>query len=694
MTNRLNEATSPYLLQHASNPVHWWEWGPEALALAKAEDKPIFLSVGYAACHWCHVMAHESFEDPDIAAILNEHFISIKVDREERPDIDSIYMDAVVALTGRGGWPMTMFLTPEDEPFYGGTYFPPSERHGMPSFQRVLTSIIDAWENRRDQVDANATNMRGRLAQSSQLKPQPGELSTDLLDAAFDQLYQFYDDHEGGFGSAPKFPQGMTLEFLLRQHMRTGEPAPLAMVTHTLRKMANGGMYDQLGGGFHRYSTDAHWLAPHFEKMLYDNALLARVYLYAWQITGAPFFRRIVEETLDYVLREMTDPSGGFYSTQDADSEGVEGKFFVWTVDEVKSILGEEDGTLFCRYYDVTEHGNFEGKNILHVDEDVDTVAQASGASPDQLRVVLERGRERLFVERETRIKPGLDDKVLAAWNGLMMRAMAEAGVAFNRPDYLDAAIRNAEFIHDEMLDERGRLHRSWKEGRATLNGYLEDYTVVAEGLVALYQTTFDSQWLVEAERLLQIVHEHFWDAENGGAFHTSDDHEQLIVRRKDFFDNAEPSGNSAYVTAAMRLGRLLESYEYAERSESIFRIMRHSLATQPSGFGHLLSALDFYLRPSREIAIVGDPNDPATQALSQIVYAQWLPDTVMAGFDPGRGETSPRPGQSQDGQARGLPLLEGRTLVNDQPAAYVCRNFVCNLPVTEPGTLVKQLNE
>ena len=608
MTNQLNKATSPYLLQHADNPVHWWEWSPEALALAKAEDKPIFLSVGYAACHWCHVMAHESFEDTDIAAILNEHFVSIKVDREERPDIDSIYMDAVVAITGQGGWPMTMFLTPSGEPFYGGTYFPPSERYGMPSFQRVLTSVIDAWENRRDQVDANAANMRERLAQTNQLKPQAGDLSTDLLDAAFDQLYQYYDDHEGGFGSAPKFPQPMSLEFLLRQHMRTGESAPLAMVTHTLRKMANGGMYDQLGGGFHRYSTDAYWLVPHFEKMLYDNAQLARVYLYTWQMTGDSFFKRIVEETLDYVLREMTDSSGGFYSTQDADSEGAEGKFFVWRVDEVKALLGEEDGTLFCRYYDVTEYGNFEGENILHVDEDIETVAEALETTPDRLRLVLDRGRERLFAEREKRIKPGLDDKVLAAWNGLMMRAMAEAGAALNRPDYLDAAIRNAQFIRDEMLDGRGRLHRSWKKGRATLNGYLEDYTVVAEGLVALYQTTFDSQWLAEAERLLQMVHEHFWDDENGGAFHTSDDHEQLIVRRKDFVDNAEPSGNSAYATAAMRIGRLLESYEYAERSESIFRIMRHSMATQPSGFGHLLSALDFYVRPSREIAIVGDP--------------------------------------------------------------------------------------
>ncbi|HEY53861.1 MAG TPA: thioredoxin domain-containing protein, partial [Caldilineae bacterium] len=507
-----------------------------------------------------------------------------------------------------------------------------------------------------------------------------------LLDAAFAQLYQHYDDGEGGFGGAPKFPQAMTLEFLLRQYERTGNAGALAMATHTLRKMANGGMYDQLGGGFHRYSTDAIWLVPHFEKMLYDNALLARVYLYAWQISGDAFFRGIVEETLDYVLREMTDPAGGFYSTQDADSEGVEGKFFVWTVDEVKSILGDADGELFCRYFDVSEQGNWEGVNILHVDEDIETVAQATGVSPEQLRVALDRGRERLFAAREQRIKPGLDDKVLAAWNGLMLRTFAEAGAALARPDYLDAALRNAEFILGEMLDGRGRLFRSWKDGRATLNGYLEDYTVIAEGLVALYQATFDDRWLFEADRLLQIVHEHFWDDENGAAFHTSDDHETLIVRRKDFFDNAEPSGNSAYATAAMRLGRLLERYEYAERSESIFRIMRHALATQPSGFGHLLSALDFYLRPSREIAIVGDPADARTQALRQTVYERWLPDTVMAGFDPGAGQPQVA------GQPPVLPLLADRSLVNDRPAAYVCRNFVCNLPVTEPEALAEQL--
>ncbi|NOX60744.1 MAG: thioredoxin domain-containing protein [Chloroflexi bacterium] len=683
MPNRLAQATSPYLLQHADNPVDWWEWGEEAFERARAEDKPIFLSVGYAACHWCHVMAHESFEDPAIADILNRHFICIKVDREERPDVDAIYMEAVVAMTGHGGWPMSVFLTPEGEPFYGGTYFPPVDRYGMPSFRRVLVSIIDAWQNRRERLQQSASQLTAALGRSGQLKPDPGNLSPTILEAAFVTLYQNYDDYEGGFGSAPKFPQAMALEFLLRHHHRTGQAAPLAMVTHTLRKMANGGMYDQLGGGFHRYSTDARWLVPHFEKMLYDNALLARMYLYAWLLTGDAFFRRIVEETLDYVLREMTHPAGGFYSTQDADSEGEEGKFFLWTPDEVKALLEEEDAALFCRYYDVTEAGNFEGKNILHVDKDVETVAREAGVSAARLQEALERGRRALFAAREQRIKPGRDEKVLAAWNGLMMRSMAEAGTALNRPDYLQAARANAAFILAEMTDERGRLFRSWKDGRAALNAYLEDYTDVAEGLIALYQATFETRWLREADRLLGIVHDHFWDDESGGAFHTSDDHEQLIVRRKDFYDNAEPSGNSAYASAALRLARLLDKPDYAKRAESIFRIMRNPMASQPSGFGHLLSALDFFLGAGREIAIIGEPDAADTLALRRVVYERWLPDAVIAGC------------AADDADAAAfIPLLRDRTLIQGRAAAYVCRNYVCNLPVTDPEELAAQLEE
>ncbi len=689
--NRLARATSPYLLQHAHNPVDWYEWGPEALARAQAENKPIFLSIGYAACHWCHVMAHESFEDPAIAEILNRHFINIKVDREERPDLDAIYMDAVIALTRQGGWPMSVFLTPTGEPFYAGTYFPPHDRYGIPSFRRVLMAVIEAWEQRRERVLQSAAQLTAALAQSTRLRPDPGSLSPALLDAAFDALYQAYDDEEGGFGTAPKFPPAMTLEFLLRQHLRTGRPGPLAMATHTLRKMAAGGIYDQLGGGFHRYSTDAHWLVPHFEKMLYDNALLARAYLYAWQITGEPLFRRIVEETLDYVVREMTHPAGGFYSSQDADSEGEEGKFFLWTLDEVRAILGEPDATLISRYFGMTPAGNFEGhgpkglapwgKNILHVAHDLDTMAQEVGMDPTQLQEVIERGRRRLFAARERRVRPGRDEKVLAAWNGLMLRAFAEAGAALDRPDYLAVAVRNAEFLRREMTTPRGRLYRSWKDGHAAVPAYLEDYTLVAEGLIALYQVTFDLKYLREADRLLGIVHTHFWDPEHGAAFQTADDHETLIVRRKDFFDNAEPSGNSAYAFAALRLARLLDKPDYVDRAVVIFRFMRQPMTVQPSGFGYLLSALDFYLRPSREIAIIGVPDAPDTMALRRAVYRRWLPDTVMAGAAP-----------NDTAAQEAIPLLRHRPQLEGRATAYVCRNYACNLPVTDVEALEAQL--
>ncbi len=686
MPNRLINATSPYLLQHAHNPVDWWEWEPEALARARDEDKPIFLSIGYAACHWCHVMAHESFEDPDIARILNEHFIAIKVDREERPDVDAIYMDALTAMSGSGGWPMSMFLTPAGEPFYGGTYFPSTERYGIPSFRRVLQSIIRSWTEQRDQVQRSAAAMRQRLAYSAELTVQPGDLTTDILDGAFDSIIGLYDDYEGGFGSRPKFPQAMILEFLLRQYARTGDPAPLAMVEHSLRKMANGGIYDQLGGGFHRYSTDEHWLAPHFEKMLYDNALLARVYLYAWQITGKAFYRRIVEETLDYVLREMTHPAGGFFSTQDADSEGEEGKFFLWMPDEVVAVLGEAEAELFNRYYDVSEQGNFEGKNILHVREDLDALAQRPDARPEYinaLRDVLAHARERLFLAREQRIKPARDEKILAAWNGLMMRAFAEAGAALDRPDYTAAARRNAEFLLTAMTDDRGRLYRSWKDGRAQLSAYLEDYADVAEGLVFLYQSTFEARWLQEAERLLEIIHQHFWDEAKGAAFHTADDHPQLIVRRKDFHDGSEPGGNSAYASAALRLARLLDRPQLAQRAETIFRFVRHLLPAQPMGFGHLLCALDFYLRPSREIALIGEREDAGLRAMQRQVARRFLPDTVVAGA---------APDAALELEAK-IPLLADRVALDGRATAYVCRNFVCNLPVTTPEALAAQLN-
>ena len=687
MPNRLIHATSPYLLQHAHNPVDWWEWGPEALARAREEDKPIFLSVGYAACHWCHVMAHESFEDPDIAAILNQHFINIKVDREERPDIDAIYMDALIAMTGHGGWPMSIFLTPEGEPFYGGTYYPPVERYHMPSFRRVLQTIIRTWQTQRDQVQRTAAALRQRLAYSDTLRPQPGDLTTDLLDGAYDALAHLYDPYDGGFGSRPKFPQAMALAFLLRQHQRTRDPAPLAMVEHTLRRMAQGGIYDQIGGGFHRYSTDDQWLVPHFEKMLYDNALLARVYLHAWQITGNPFYRRIVEETLDYILREMTHPLGGFFSSQDADSQGEEGRFYVWTYDEFQQALGQATASIVAPYLGVTPQGNFEGKNILHVAQDPDDLAQQPDARPEYiayLQATLAEAKQRLFQVREQRPKPARDEKILAAWNGLMMRALAEAGGALGRDDYLQAAQRNAAFLLEHMRDPQGRLYRSWKDGQAQIHAYLEDYADVAEGLIALYQVTFQPRWLFEAENLLEIIHQHFWDDDLGAAYHTADDHETLIVRRKEFTDNPEPSGNSAYASAAIRLARLLDRPDLLDRAETIFRFMRYRLPAQPTAFGHLLCALDLFLRPSREIAIIGHPHDPKTQALHRAALQPYLPDTVLAGASPDQVEAL---------SAR-IPLLAGRGLVNGQPAAYVCRNFVCNLPVTHPHDLSAQLTD
>src|SRR6266705_4862078 len=519
-TNRLINETSPYLLQHAHNPVDWYPWGEEALQKAQQEDKPILLSVGYSACHWCHVMERESFENDDIAGLMNQHFVSIKVDREERPDIDNIYMQAVQALTGQGGWPMTVFLTPDGRPFHGGTYFPPGDRHYgqqlMPGFPRILLSIADAYQNRRPDVEEQATQVADYLKQrsGSPLRGRPGSPSggipLELLNTASRALAAEFDPVHGGFGGAPKFPNTMSLELLLRihQHRQTGEidvratRAELEMVEASLQHMANGGIYDQLGGGFHRYSVDAAWLVPHFEKMLYDNALLSRIYLHTYLVTDNPFYERIVEETLNYVIREMTSPEGGFYSTQDADSEGEEGKFFTWTAEEIETALLPEDAQLFMLYYDVTRAGNFEGKNILHVERDAESVADEALVNIETLQASLKRSREMLFQLREKRVKPGRDEKILTSWNGLMLRSFAEAARYLDRPDYLQVAINNAEFLLRE-LNRDGRLHRTYKDGRARLNGYLEDYTFLTDGLLALYEASFHPHWFVEAQRLI-----------------------------------------------------------------------------------------------------------------------------------------------------------------------------------------------
>jgi uncharacterized protein YyaL (SSP411 family) len=533
MPNQLINETSPYLLQHAHNPVDWYPWSSEALERAAKEDKPILLSIGYSACHWCHVMEHESFENAAIAEIMNRHFINIKVDREERPDLDQIYMTAVQIMTGGGGWPMTMFLLPTGEPVFGGTYFPPDDRYGRPGFKRVLETIADAYRTRRSELIENAKGLREHLSRQAFRKSDTESVDLSLLDVAYRAMASRFDPREGGFGGAPKFPPSMSLDFLLRYHHRTGDDHALHMVTITLDKMAYGGMYDQVGGGFHRYSTDAQWLVPHFEKMLYDNALLARVYVDAFRVTRDALYRRIAEETLDFVVREMRAPNGAFYSTQDADSEGVEGKFYVWSLQEFRSVVGA-DANLLADYFDVTDHGNWEETNILHVTSEAD----------DSLLAKIAAAKGKLYAAREKRIRPARDEKVLTDWNGLMLRAFAEAAAALGRDDYRTVAEANADFVLNTLWDGNRLLH-SFKDGRARFNGYLDDYANMVDGLFALYQLTFDYKWLDAATRIADRMIEQFWDEESGGFYFTGKDHESLLTRTKDFFDNATPSGNS-----------------------------------------------------------------------------------------------------------------------------------------------------
>ena len=668
MPNRLIDETSPYLLQHAHNPVDWYAWGEEALARARAEDRPILLSIGYSACHWCHVMERESFENPAIARLMNELFVNIKVDREERPDLDGIYMQAVQALTGHGGWPMTVFLTPDGAPFYGGTYFPPEDRGHMPGFPRVLTGVAEAYRARRADVDKNAAQLREML-QRKIVPPQTGPLTPALLDRALQGVIGSIDWAEGGFGGAPKFPQPMTLEFLLRQHVRTGSGQALRAVELTLDKMADGGIYDQLGGGFHRYAVDRIWLVPHFEKMLYDNAQLARVYLQAFLATGSPRYRQVVEETLEYVRREMTHPDGGFYSTQDADSEGEEGKFFVWTVEEVDALLGAEDGPLFRAFFDVTRAGNFEHQNILHIAEPAEAVAERLGVTLERLGAAIERGRGILHAAREERVHPGRDEKVLTAWNGMMMRAFAEAGAALERPDWVEVAARNADFVMRELWRD-GRLLRTWKDGCAKLNGYLEDHACYADALVALYEATFDLRWLEDARTIADVILDRFADTESGGFFDTASDHEQLVTRPKDIFDNATPSGTSVAVDMLSRLALLTGDERYRQAAEGVLTMFATIASEHPTSFGRLLCALDFAIGRPREIAIVGPFESEATRALRRAVFGRYLPNRVVAG--------SPGPA---DGDT--IPLLQDRPLRDGRPTAYVCEGYVCQTPMT-----------
>ncbi len=678
-TNNLINETSPYLLQHAHNPVDWHPWGDAALSKARAENKPILLSIGYSACHWCHVMEHESFENEDIARLMNENFVNIKVDREERPDLDQIYMNAVQMMTGQGGWPMTMFLTPEGVPFYGGTYFPPADRYNMPGFPRILASVAEAFRSQPDQVASTATAMLGELRRVGLAEQSRELLTNDILDSAFRRISANYDRTNGGFGGAPKFPPAMNLEFFLHSHHRTSSNEALEMVEHTARKMSEGGMYDQLGGGFHRYSVDAKWLVPHFEKMLYDNALLSRMYLHLYQVTKNPASRRIAEETLDYVVREMTDTGGGFYSSQDADSEGEEGKFFVWSLREILEVLGDGDGDLFCQYFNVSEGGNFEGQNILHISSSIEDAAARNKVSVDELQAIVDRGREKLFAVREQRIKPGRDEKVLTAWNGLMLASFAEASAILERSDYRKIAEANARFLLFH-LQKDGLLLRTHKDGEAKLNAYLEDYACLIEGLICLYEATGELSWIESAVTLADKMIEQFWDESEGGFFFTGKSHEKLIIRSKEFMDNATPSGNSIAALSLLRLSLLIANDDYRRRATAVLRLMADQIRRYPSAFGFALSALDFYLDSPLEVVLVGAP-DPRFDELLRTVWRTYLPNRVIATCR-----------KDHEQAAAIVPLFTGRDTLANEPTAFVCRANTCQRPVNTPDDLVAQL--
>jgi uncharacterized protein YyaL (SSP411 family) len=676
-TNRLAGETSPYLLQHAHNPVDWYPWGEAALEAARERDLPIFLSIGYAACHWCHVMERESFEDDETAALMNERFVAIKVDREERPDLDGIYMDAVQAMNGHGGWPLSAFLTPEGRPFYAGTYYPKEPGHGMPSFRQVLTGVSEAWAERRDEIVLQADRVTEAIARTGQLGESREPLAAEVTTLAMASLRRAFDPRWGGFGGAPKFPQPMTLEFLLRQALR-GEPDALEMVVVTLDRMREGGIYDHLGGGFARYATDGAWHVPHFEKMLYDNAQLLQLYARAWQVTKNEDVRRVAVETAEYLLRELQHPEGGFWSSQDADSEGVEGRYFVWSWEELVALVGEPVAT--C--YGATPQGNWEGTNVLWRPIAPSAVAPGFGLDAGELAAEIEDARHVLFEAREGRVKPGTDDKVLAAWNGMAIRALAEAGRALGEPAYVDAAVRCATFVLAHLRDERARLLRSWRGGVAGGPGFADDHAMMAAACLALYETTWDLRWFVEARALADELIRLFFDDERGGFFQTGSDAEVLVVRPKELYDNAVPSGNSVAAEVLLRLAMFTGEPEYERLAASALRLVRDAMGPAPTGFGHALSALDLYLGPGQEVAIVGDEDDERTRALAAEVGGTYRPNAVLAVGAPGG-----------DGSAT-VPLLADRVMRGGVPTAYVCRRFTCKLPVTDVPALREQLVE
>jgi uncharacterized protein YyaL (SSP411 family) len=673
-TNRLATETSPYLLQHAHNPVDWYPWGDEALAAAHDASKPIFLSVGYAACHWCHVMERESFEDEETARLMNERFVSIKVDREERPDIDGIYMDAVQAMTGAGGWPMSVFLTPEGKPFYAGTYYPPEPRHGMPSFRQVLTGIAEAWDERRHEIHVQAGRITEAIAGAAATEPGEAPLTADGTQAAMRSLRSAFDGRWGGFGGAPKFPQPMTLEFVLRQALRD-VPDALEIVTITLDRMAEGGIFDHVGGGFARYSTDGAWHVPHFEKMLYDNAQLLQLFTRAWQVTRDARFREVATRTADYLVREMRQPEGGFSSSQDADSEGVEGKFFTWAWDELVGFVGEP----VARCFGATPEGNWpgEGTNVLWRPVAMGAVARDLGVDEEALERDLEGARATLFEARERRAHPGVDDKVLTAWNALAIRAFAEAGVAFGEPSYLDVATSCAWFLSSKLRDEHGRLLRSWRRGVRGGPGFADDHGLLASACLTLFELTGDLRWFEETRMLADELLRLFVDEERGGFFQTGSDVAPLVVRPKDLYDNALPGGNSAAAEVLLRLSMLTGERRYEDAAVGALGIVGEAMSRAPTGFGYALCALDLWLGPSHEVAIVGDREDARRKELVDVVRGVYRPNIVVAVASADDAAAS-----------EAVALLRERGTLDGRPAAYVCEHHVCRLPVTTAGEL------
>jgi hypothetical protein len=676
--NRLINQTSPYLLQHAYNPVDWYPWGSEAFEKAAKENKPIFLSIGYATCHWCHVMEAESFENEHIAGILNTHFVAIKVDREERPDLDDVYMAAVQLMTGAGGWPLSAFLTPQRRPFYGGTYFPPQDVYGRPGFERVLLSIADAWKNRRDEVINSAENVTNILTPAS---AQEGfeQLKPPLLEEAFVQINNAFDPEYGGIGSSPKFPSPSYLYFLMCYWLRVKEDKALQMVTKTLDCMAAGGIYDHIGGGFHRYSTDRRWRVPHFEKMLYDQALISRCYVQAWQITKNPEYAHIAAETFDYVLRDMRDASGGFYSAEDADSEGREGTFYLWSPEEIEAVLGVDEGGIFNEYYGVTEEGNFEDKNILSRTISIEDLAANSDCGIEHINEILFKSRKKLLVRRDARIRPSRDEKIIAGWNGLMIESLAYGGVAMQKQKYIDAAAASAEFIFGTLL-QKGRLMRYCRDGKVVEKAYLDDYAAMAAAMIALYEATFNAKWLRHAIELTDTMIELFEDTQQGGFFLNGSDSEKLIILPKPSHDGAIPCGNSTAAEALLKLGRLTMNTVYTEKAAKTLKAFSKHMSDSPLSLTQMMIPLGFWLGPTQEIVIAAGANAAQAKEMLQLAQRYFLPNAVIIFHDSKEIEKI-------------VPFVKSQTAVDNKATAYVCENYVCKKPITELTELEKTIS-